>query len=69
MKILLFIDSLGPGGAQRQLVGLSGLLQKRGHELKVCTYHQIDFYKHYLDENNIPNEIIPLVQISVSGRE
>ena len=66
MKILLFIDSLGPGGAQRQLVGLSGLLQKRGHELKVCTYHQIDFYKHYLDENNIPNEIIPGVAFSIT---
>lgn len=65
MKILLFIDSLGPGGAQRQLVGLSVLLQKRGHELKVCTYHQIDFYKHYLDENNIPNEIIPGVAFSI----
>ena len=59
MKILLFTDSLGAGGAQRQLVGLAVLLKQQGYEVKVCTYFDIDFYKQYLDENRVENEIIP----------
>lgn len=58
-KILLFTDSLGAGGAQRQLVGLAVMLNQHGFGVKVCTYQNADFYKHYLDENGIPNEIIP----------
>ena len=44
MKILLFTDSLGAGGAQRQLVGLAVLLKQQGYEVKVCTYFDIDFF-------------------------
>lgn len=66
MKILLFIDSLGPGGAQRQLVGLAVMLQEKGYDVKVCTYYDIDFYKSYLDENHVPNVIIPNAS---SGRQ
>lgn len=57
-KILLFTDSLGPGGAQRQLVGLAMFLAQVGYDVKVCTYHDISFYKSILDENNISNELI-----------
>lgn len=59
MKIILFTDSLGSGGAQRQLVGLAILLQEKGYEVKVCTYYDFDFYKKELDNNNVPNELIP----------
>ena len=58
MKIILFTDSLGAGGAQRQLVGLAVMLKNIKHEVKVCTYHNIDFYKSYLDENHVKNELI-----------
>ena len=58
-KIILFTDSLGAGGAQRQLVGLAVMLHKEGYDIKVCTYHNQDFYKYYLDENGISNVIIP----------
>lgn len=58
-KIILFTDCLGAGGAQRQLVGLAVMLHKEGYEVKVCTYHDKDFYKHYLDENNVENLVIP----------
>lgn len=58
-KILLFTDSLGAGGAQRQLVGLAIFLQQAGYNVKVCTYHSFTFYKSFLDDNNIPNELIP----------
>lgn len=58
-NILLFTDSLGGGGAQRQLVGLAVVLQKNGYKVKVCTYHNLDFYKQFLDENQVTNELIP----------
>ena len=58
-KILLFTDSLGAGGAQRQLVGLAVMLKKKGYDVKVCTYYDFNFYKYYLDENFVPNELIP----------
>ena len=59
MRIILFTDCLGAGGAQRQLVGLAVMLKEKGFDVKVATYFDIDFYKHYLDEANVPNELIP----------
>ena len=58
-KILLFTDSLGAGGAQRQLVGLAIFLKEKGYDVKVSTYHNIDFYKSILDEKHVANELIP----------
>lgn len=58
-RIYLFIDTLGAGGAQRQLVGLASLLHKRGHEVMVGYYHPIHFYKPFLDERCVPNQLIP----------
>lgn len=54
-KILLFTDSLGAGGAQRQLVGLARMLKQSGYDIYVVTYYNQDFYKSYLDEYNIRN--------------
>ena len=59
MKINLFIDCLGAGGAQRQLVGLAIMLKDKGYEVKVSTYYDIDFYKKLLDDASITNELIP----------
>ena len=58
MKILLFIDSLGPGGAQRQLTGLAVMLKNLDFDVVVLTYHNIDFYKGYLDSNQVRSEVI-----------
>lgn len=59
MKINLFTDSLGAGGAQRQLVGLAVLLKEKGFKVKVSSYYNIDFYKSFLDEKGVCNELIP----------
>lgn len=59
MKINLFIDCLGAGGAQRQLVGLAIMLKDKGYEVKVSTYYDIDFYKKQLEDAGVPNELIP----------
>lgn len=53
MKIMCFIDSLGSGGAQRQIVGLSCLLYYRGFEVIVASYHNDNFYQDILNKNNI----------------
>ena len=59
MKIILFTDCLGAGGAQRQLIGLAIMLKEKGYDVKVATYYDIDFYKHDLDDANVSNELIP----------
>lgn len=59
MKIILFTDCLGAGGAQRQLVGLAIMLKKKGYNVKVSTYYDIDFYKSQLDDACVPNDLIP----------
>lgn len=52
-KILLLTDSLGGGGAQRQLVGLASLLKREGYQVKVMVYFDIPFYKAFLESCGI----------------
>ena len=58
-KVLLFIDSLVSGGAQRQIVGLAKLLHDKKYEVKLIYYHPLEFYKPYLDENGVTYECVP----------
>jgi glycosyltransferase involved in cell wall biosynthesis len=44
LKITCFIDNLSAGGAQRQIVMLSILLQKAGHKVTILTYYPHDFF-------------------------
>lgn len=53
MKILCVIDSLGSGGAQRQLVNLAVAFKEKGHDVEFLVYHSDDFYYQYLVEHNI----------------
>ncbi len=48
MRILCLIDSLGSGGAQRQLSYLAALLKEAGHDVTVLTYHDLNFFQPYL---------------------
>lgn len=57
-KILLLIDSLVSGGAQRQIVILAGLLKDRGYQVRIVYYHKLEFYKSYLDEHKIDSHYI-----------
>lgn len=58
MKILCFTDSLGSGGAQRQLVNLAMGFKERGHEVSFLVYHKEDFFLPLLQENHIPVTVI-----------
>ena len=52
-KVLLLIDSLCSGGAQRQLVGLAVLLKEYGYNVCIVDYWDIDFYDKYLHEKGV----------------
>ena len=53
MKTLLVIDSLGSGGAQRQIVNLAIGLSKSGVIVELIYYQKNEFYLNKLLENNI----------------
>lgn len=52
-KILCLIDGLGSGGAQKQLVGLATLLKIKGYDVTFVWYHNKDFFRPVLEENDI----------------
>lgn len=53
MKILCVIDSLGSGGAQRQIVNLAIAFKEKGHDVSFLVYHSDHFYYKILNEQNI----------------
>lgn len=53
MKILCVIDSLGSGGAQRQLVELAKGFKEKDHNVSFLVYHPQDFYWKELENSNI----------------
>jgi glycosyltransferase involved in cell wall biosynthesis len=59
MKVLLCIDNLGSGGAQRQIVTLAIGLKKRGYEVDIFTYFPQNFFEHLLVEAGIKLISIP----------
>lgn len=59
MKILCVIDSLGSGGAQRQLVTLAKLFKQRGDEVRFLTYAPYDFFLKDLADQHIPVYTLP----------
>jgi len=52
-KILIVIDSLGSGGAQKQAITLGIGLKKSGVEVSFFVYKKSDFFRKILDEHNI----------------
>lgn len=58
-NIILFIQGLGSGGAERQLCGLAIMLQKRGYNVKVVTYSKNQFYEPLLNDAGVDYELMP----------
>jgi glycosyltransferase involved in cell wall biosynthesis len=58
MRILCVIDSLGSGGAQRQLVELAIGFKERQHEVSFLVYHNEPFYHRLLEQKGIEIRII-----------
>lgn len=54
MRILCVIDSLGSGGAQRQMASLAIGLAKRGHEIEIFNYFpDLDFFRPEVEKSGI----------------
>lgn len=53
MKVLCVIDSLGSGGAQRQMVGLAKGFNAVGHEVSFLVYHDEPFFEKELLDSSI----------------
>lgn len=53
MKVLCLIDSLGSGGAQRQLVAIASGLKQFGHTVVFLYYSPENFYQDQLLNQNI----------------
>jgi glycosyltransferase involved in cell wall biosynthesis len=53
LKILCVIDSLGSGGAQRQLVELAKGFKEKGHGVSFLTYHNFPFHNPVLEKHKI----------------
>jgi glycosyltransferase involved in cell wall biosynthesis len=58
MKILCFIDSLGSGGAQRQLVQIAIGLKEKGHDVEFLVYHHAPFFNPALEKNGIKIHLV-----------
>lgn len=43
-RILCFIDNLGAGGAQRQMIYMASALKEAGYAVKIITYQDVPFY-------------------------
>lgn len=57
MEITLLIDSLGFGGAQRQIANLAVALKQKGHKINFLQYRKDNFYASILQKA----EIVPVV--------
>lgn len=57
MRFLLHIDSLGSGGAQRQIVTLATSLAARGHHVELNTYYNLSHFLPTLEAAGIPIQV------------
>ena len=56
------IESLGSGGAERQMTMLSSLLLKEDYDVRVWTYYPDAFYLPFLNEKGVPYECVQIAQ-------
>lgn len=53
MKLLCVIDSIGSGGAQRQLIAIAKGIKANGYSVSFLVYHHEPFYLQELKDENI----------------
>lgn len=66
MRVLCVIDSLGSGGAQKQLVEIGKGLKEDGYEVEFLIYYKHFFFKKVLDDAGIKVNVI--AQLNIFGR-
>ncbi len=58
-RILCLIESIGSGGAERQLTGLATMLRRQGYEVELWYYVKNEFYLPFLQENGVVGRYLP----------
>jgi glycosyltransferase involved in cell wall biosynthesis len=58
MRIVVLVESLTFGGAERQACVLAGEFKRRGHQVCVATYHRDDFYRSLLERENVEHRFL-----------
>lgn len=58
-RILLITESLGSGGAERQICGLTVMLTNAGYPCQLITYFKNQFYETYLRQNEVDYQFMP----------
>ena len=58
-RVLLIIEHLGSGGAERQICGLAVSLTNAGYPCRLITYVEKQFYESYLRDNGVDYELVP----------
>lgn len=61
-KILCLIDTLGSGGAERQMAGLASMLKEKGYLVEVVYFEPKNFFVHQLETNGVAVKHIPASQ-------
>ena len=57
-KILCLIDTLGMGGAERQMIGLALFLKQKGYHVDLVTYYDHDFYAELVQNYGIGSKTL-----------
>ncbi len=63
MKIVIIIDNLIAGGAEKQAVITTKVLKDHGCEVKLISYGSMNFFANYIEEHNLD-----FIQITARGR-
>jgi glycosyltransferase involved in cell wall biosynthesis len=58
VRIVVLVESLTFGGAERQACVLAGEFKRRGHQVCVATYHRDDFYLSLLERENVEHRFL-----------
>ena len=59
-KILCLIDTLGIGGAERQMMGLAYLLKQKGYQVDLVTYIAHDFQDVLMNRYGMTSQTLPV---------
>ena len=57
-RILCLIDTLGIGGAERQMIGLALYLKQKGYHVDLVTYYDHDFYAELVKKYGIGSKTL-----------
>lgn len=57
-RILCLIDTLGMGGAERQMIGLALFLKQKGYHVDLVTYYDHDFYAELVQRYGIGSKTL-----------